>query len=187
MYNFAKYIYIIFTSLLYPVEIKGIDNIPKEGGVLLAGNHQTNMDGIVLMRKLKRQIHFIIKKELSDGVFGWAFLKAGFIPVDRNSKENKENLDRAIELLKNGEVVCIFPEGTFNNTEYVVRPFKMGASHLAANSDATIVPFSISKSRMFHKTKIVFGEGYQIKDKLDLRKENITLMNKVIKLINESN
>ncbi len=187
MYTFAKYIYIIFTSLLYPVEVKGLENIPKEGPVILAGNHLSNVDGIFMMRKVPRQVHFIIKKELVEGIFGWIFKAVGFIPVDRNSNNNKEGLDKATELLENNEVIGIFPEGTFNKSEYVILPFKMGACYLANKTNAYIVPFSIGKVRMFHKTKIVFGKSYQIKDKDDLRKENITLMNKVINLLYESN
>ena len=185
MYKLGKILFIIFTSLFYPVEIEGLDNIPLEGGVVLAGNHRSNMDGIFLTRVLKRQIHFIIKKELEDGLLGFAYKKAGFISVDRTSKNNKDKLNKAIDLLNNNEVIGIFPEGTFNKTEYIIRPFKIGACYLASESNAKIVPFAISEVKMFHKTKIVFGKSYNITDKHDLRKENITLMNKVIRLLDE--
>ena len=55
MYNFAKYIYIIFTSLLYPVEVSGIENIPKEGPILIVGNHKHLYDQCLAIISTKRK------------------------------------------------------------------------------------------------------------------------------------
>jgi 1-acyl-sn-glycerol-3-phosphate acyltransferase len=180
-----KFLSKILFSIFFPYKIIGKENIPKEGRIILAGNHTNNLDSPLLIRVVKRKIHFIAKKELLDSKFSFIYKKIGIIPVDRKSHNNKESLDKAIECLKNDEVIVIFPEGTFNKTEYIVKPFKIGAVYLACNSDSKIVPFAIKgKYKWFRRgITIEFGKPYYIKDKKDLRKENITLTNKVIRLI----
>ena len=92
-------------------------------------------------------------------------------------------------MLKNGDVVGIFPEGTLNKTEYIVMPFKYGAVKIASSSNCPIVPFAIKgEYKRFRKgLKIVFGRPYYIKDKNDLTKENIKLMNQIVHLLKEKN
>ena len=175
-------------KVLFRIEIIGSENIPMDGGVVLAGNHQSNFDCVLLISSTKRMIHFIAKKELVDGKLGFFFKKMGIIPVNRKTK-NKKAVNEAVRVLKDGEIIGIFPEGTFNKTEYITMPFKMGAVKMALDSDVKIVPFAIiGEYKLFaKKIKIVFGKPYKIKDKDDLWKENITLMNKVIRLLKNGN
>ena len=190
MYSFIKFLFKIHFSIFIPYKVIGKDNIPNEGRIILAGNHTNNLDSPLLMRVVNRKIHFIAKKELIESKLGFIYRKLGIIPVDRESHNNKESLDKAIECLKNEEVIAIFPEGTFNKTEYIVKPFKIGACYLAKESDSCIIPFAIKGEYKLFRRKVVieFGKPYKIKDKNDLRKENITLTNKVIRLLkNESN
>ena len=188
LYKFLRVLAKILMKGFYRVEIIGKENIPKEGSCLLCGNHKSNLDPILLMAASNRLVHFVAKKELTDGKFGFFFKKLGLIPVDR-SKKNPQVINECSKLLNEGEVVGIFPEGTFNKTEYVIMPFKIGAVKMSNNTDAPIVPFAIVNNyKLFRKSaKIIFGKPYHIKDKLDLRKENITLMNKVIKLLKNEN
>ncbi len=185
MYSFIKFLFKIHFSIFVPYKVIGLDNIPNEEKVILAGNHKNNYDGPLLMRVIKRKIHFIAKKELIESKIGFIYKKLGIIPVDRESHNNKDSLDKAIECLNNNEVIAIFPEGTFNKTEYIVKPFKIGAVYLASNSDSPIVPFAIKGEYKWFRRNITieFGKPYNIKDKKDLRKENITLTNKVIGLL----
>ena len=188
LYNFLRPVITFLMKLVFRIEIVGNENIPQDVGVILAGNHKSNLDCVLLISSVKRTIRFIAKKELFDGKLGFFFKKMGLIPVDRKAK-NKMAVNEAIEVLKNDGVIGIFPEGTFNKTEYITMPFKMGAVKMAKESDAFIVPFSITgEYRLFRKSiKITFGKAYKIKDKLDLKKENITLMNKVIGLLKNGN
>ena len=184
MYRFARFLFKILFTFFIPCKIKGIENIPNEGSLLLVGNHKSNFDSPLVVKAIRRKVHFIAKKELLEGKAKFIFKRLGIIPVDRSTHNNKESLNKAIEYLKDGEVVAIFPEGTFNNTEYVIRPFKIGACYLASKSDSLIVPFSIKGNyKLFRRVTITFGKPYYLKDKLDLGKENITLMNKVIDLL----
>lgn len=188
LYSFLRPVITFLMKLVYRIEIIGSENIPKDDGVILAGNHKSNLDCVLLISSIKRTIRFIAKKELFDGKLGFFFKRMGLIPVDRKTK-NKQAVSDAIGVLKDNGVIGIFPEGTFNQTEYITMPFKMGAVKMAKESDSYIVPFSIvGEYRLFRKSiKITFGKAYKIKDKLDLKKENITLMNKVIRLMKNGN
>lgn len=174
-------------KVFFRLEVVNDKNIPKSGAYILAGNHKHNFDCLVVIASNKKMIHFLAKKELLEGKFAYLFRKMGIIPVDR-AVRNKKAIEQAHNVLLDDGVVGIFPEGTFNNTEYVVRPFKMGAVKIAMEANVPIVPFAIiGEYKLFRKMKIVFGKPYKIKSK-DLKGENITLMNKVIELLKyESN
>ena len=185
MYRFSRFIFKVLFTIFFPYKVEGLENIPEEGSYLLVGNHKSNLDSPLIVKIMKRKVHFIAKKELLEGKSKFIFKHLGIIPVDRKNHNNKESLNKAIEYLNNGEIVGIFPEGTFNNTEYIIRPFKMGATYIASKSDSLIIPFAIKGDyKLFRRgVTIKFSKPYVIKDKLDLGKENITLMNKVIDLL----
>ena len=185
LYRVLRPIAVFLLKLLYQIKVVNKENIPKTGSFILVGNHQHNFDFISLLCGTKRVVHFLAKKELLDK-HGWLFSKLGIIPVDRKVK-NKEPIDEAVKLLNNGEVIGIFPEGTFNKTEYVIMPFKYGAVRIASVANVAIVPFAITGGyKLFRrKLKITYGKPYYVKDKKDLTKENIKLMNKVINLMRE--
>ena len=183
LYRVLRPIVVFLLKVIYRIKVINKENIPKEGAFILVGNHKHNYDCISLMCGTKRVIHFLAKQELIDK-HGWLFKKFGIIPVDR-SKKNKDATSLAVDILNNGGVVGIFPEGTFNKTEYVIMPFKYGAVKIASDSNAQIVPFAImGEYRRFRKgLKIIFDKPYYIQEKDDLTKENVKLMNKVIALM----
>lgn len=174
----------LYMSFFRPTYI-GIENIPKNGGVVLAGNHTAKLDPLLLMSSTKRTIRYLAKIELCKGkVKTWFFHNVGIIPVDR-SKKNPEVIKKACEYLNNGALLGIFPEGTINRTDDIIMPFKYGAVKMAKETDSYIVPFAITgKYKLFKKSVIVkFGKPYKLKDELEI--ENKKLENKVIKLLKE--
>lgn len=185
LYRILRPIAVFLLKVIYRIEVVNKEYIPKEGPLLFVGNHKHNYDFISLISGTKRTVHFIAKKELIDK-HGWLFGKLGIIPVDRSTK-NKEAIVEAVNMLKNGEIVGIFPEGTLNKTEYVVMPFKYGAVKIASVAECPIVPFAITGDykRFRRGLKITYGKPYYIKDKQDLTKENIKLMNKIVNLLRE--
>ena len=105
-------------KLWYHPRIIGKENIPKEGAILLVGNHINIMDQCNVIIATKRNIHYMAKKEYFDpqykeGKFPWFFRGAGCIPVDR-SKKDTEATEAALEVLKNNHALGLFPEGTRN-------------------------------------------------------------------------
>ena len=187
LYCILRPIAVFLLKVIYGIKIINKDNIPKEGAFIFAGNHKHNYDFISVICGTRRVVHFLAKKELLDK-HRWLFSHLAIIPVDRSTK-NREATIKAIELLKENEIVGIFPEGTFNKTEYVIKPFKYGAVKIASEANVPIVPFAIvgEYKRFRRKIKIIYGKSYYVKDKQDLTKENIKLMNKIIKLMGDVN
>ena len=171
----------VFMSF-YKVKYIGRENIPQKGSVILAGNHTSKLDALLLMSSTNRTIHYLAKIELCRGLKKHFFNNVGIIPVDR-SRRNPEAFEKAIEYLKNGCIIGIFPEGTINRTNDIIMPFKKGAIRMAKETNSYIVPFSITgKYKLFNKSVTVcFDKPYKVTD--DIEKANKELENKIIKLI----
>ncbi|MCI7559005.1 MAG: 1-acyl-sn-glycerol-3-phosphate acyltransferase [Clostridium sp.] len=169
--------------LLYRPEFEGRNNIPKSGSVILAGNHTNNLDAAIMIAGPKRVVHMLAKKELFKSKISNAFFRSmGCIPVDR--KIHDENAkSEAIKVLKNNEVIGIFPEGTVNRTNDIILPFKYGAVSFAKKTGAYIVPFTITgKYKLFRRNiKITYGKPYKVTDDLEI--ENKKLMNIITKML----
>ena len=183
LYRVLRPIAVFLLKFIYRIKIINKEYIPKEGSFIFVGNHKHNYDCISLMCGTKRVVHFLAKKELFDK-HKRLLRKLGVIKVDR-SKKNPEVIDEACELINNGEVVGIFPEGTFNKSEYIIMPFKYGAVKIANKTNVPIVPFAIvGEYKRFKKgLRIIFGKPLYVEDKTDLTKENVKLMNSVITLM----
>ena len=141
--------------------------IPINGPCILAGNHLSNYDSYMLYKGTKRTLYSIGKKELLEGKFGWFFKIMNVIGVDRNNK-NPEAKKKAIEILNKGNVLVIFPEGTYHKKELLL-PFKPGAISFAEKTKAPIIPFAIKGPWKFRShPKIVFGKPIYI-DKINAK------------------
>ena len=177
LYKIAKPIIKSYIKIIYRPQIEGKENIIKNGRCILAGNHTSNLDALLIMSSTKRTIRFLAKKELYKGIFGKLIQSAGTIPVDRSKKDPKAK-EEAIKALENEELICIFPEGTINRTHEVIMPFKYGAVSFAVKTNTKIVPFIIiGKYKPFKKSiKIKFLKPVEIKEK-ELEEENKKLMN----------
>lgn len=113
-YNILKPVLGFVYKLWYNPKIIGKENIPKEGPILVVGNHVHIMDQCNIIISTKRPLHYMAKKEYFDGKFAWFFKLVNCIPVDR-SKKDEEATSLAIEVLKNNQALGLFPEGTRNN------------------------------------------------------------------------
>lgn len=112
MYRFLKIILYVVFKLLYRVEIVGIENIPKENNLIVAGNHKSNLDPVFVSVFFKRHIYWMAKKELFNNKLFGAFLKKlGAFPVAREEVDIKA-IKTSLRHIKNGQVLGIFPEGT---------------------------------------------------------------------------
>jgi len=171
----------LFMKLYKPIYI-GKENIPKENSVILAGNHTSYLDPLLLMSSTNRCIHFLAKIELFRGIKKIFFDNVGIIPVDRKRK-NPEAINLANQYLLDNKVIGIFPESTINKTKNIIMPFKYGAVKMAKETNSFIVPFSITnKYKLLKKSVIIcFDKPYKVTG--DLTKENKILEEKVTKLI----
>jgi len=132
------------------VRIEGdFDAIPRDGPVILAANHISNADPVLvgawLTPRLGRRIHWLGKKEMFDWpVVGWVARNGGIVPVDRDGAD-VEAFRTASRVLEAGEVLMVFPEGTRSPTAEL-QPPKDGLAMLALRTGATIVPIGISNT-----------------------------------------
>ena len=183
MYKTLRFLFKPLFMLMFRVRIVGDENIPESGGVILAGNHTSSLDAFIMLAAPNRVVHMMAKKELFNTKITNKFFRSmGCISVNRQIHDSNAK-NEAIDVLNDGNILGIFPEGTVNKTDKIVLPFKYGAVSFAKKTGAYIVPFSITgKYKLFRKSiKITYGSPYKVKD--DLEKENRILMNKVIELI----
>ena len=126
--------------------------IPREGPVILAANHISNADPVLigawLTPRLGRRIHWLGKKEMFDWpIVGYVARNGGIVPVDRGAAD-VDAFRMASRVLEAGEVLMVFPEGTRSPTAEL-QPPKDGLAMLALRSGATIVPIGISNTDRF--------------------------------------
>jgi len=175
-YRIIRPIVTFLVKLVFRPNYIGLENIPKSGRIILAGNHTNNFDSPLLLSCTKRVIHYLAKEELTKGILGPGFKAMGIIPVNR-SIHDKGALNNAINTLKEEKVIGIFPEGTINRTKDIIMPFKIGAVKMAHETDTQIVPFTITgEYKVFKKSvTIEFYKPIKLKSD-DLTKENERLM-----------
>ena len=186
-YKMVRPIVTFLFKFLYRPQIIGKEYIPKEGRIIIAGNHTNNLDCILLISSTKRCIHFLAKDELYKGVKKILFKHMGIIPVNRRVKDG-QSLKKAKIFLNKEMVIGIFPEGTFNKSNNPILPFKIGAVKMAHDTNTKIIPFVIKgKYKLFQrKIRIIFFSPVEItEDNLDLANEK--LMNFVSKKLIEDN
>lgn len=183
VYRTLKFIVKPFFMLIHGTKYIGLENIPKSGAVILAGNHTGNTDALLMLGGPKRIVHMMAKKELFNTKITNAFFRSmGCISVNRSIHDEKAKSE-AINILNKGEVLGIFPEGTVNKTGDIILPFKYGAVSFAKKTGAYIVPFSITGSYNIFKRNIrlIYGKPYKVTGDLEI--ENEKLMKKVKDLI----
>lgn len=161
LYEKLRPLGIKITNALYDIEYIGTENIPAQGGFILASNHIKALDPVFIALGVKdRQIHFMGKKELFEKPIVRDFLKAanGF-PIVRGGAD-KEALDYAERVVKEGKILGIFPEGT-RSKDYKPARAKSGVALIAKEAKADILPVSIyncDNMKKGTKLTIRFGE-----------------------------
>lgn len=157
-YTFARGLVKIYYKFAFRMDIQGEEHIPKEGGVVLCCNHMSNLDPTTMAAFVKRPVRYIAKKELFEKRWSAKLLSAlGAFPVDRQTTDMKA-LKTAIKLLKNGEALGIFAEGT-RVKEGEAKAAKAGVALFALKGEAPIVPICISSKYKFRSiVHIRYGE-----------------------------
>jgi len=170
----------------YNPKIIGKENIPREGSIIVCGNHIHLMDQCVPILSTKRFLRYMAKKEYFDGPYAWFFKWVGCIPVDR-SKKDSDAKEKAIEHLKNGGAIGIFPEGTRNKTKEFLLPFKFGAVSMAQKTNAKLVPFGTTGEYKFRSKNLTvrFGKPIEIGD-MSLEEANEKLAKAIGDLMKKS-
>ncbi len=167
LYGFAKAIATIYTRILSPMTVDGIENMPEGGPAMLCCNHVSMMDVVELVAVMKKPVRFLAKEELFRSRFTkWLFGGLGAIPVKRGASD-LGSVRECVKLLREGSIVGIFPQGTRNPeglTDATKRkPMMAGAALIALKGNADIVPVLFpGKFRAFRRNALRFGKRIPI-------------------------
>jgi 1-acyl-sn-glycerol-3-phosphate acyltransferase len=166
----------ILSRCLFSVEIRGGENIPEKGAFILASNHRSNIDPVLLATSVNRKLFFLAKAELFENhVISFILKKLNCIEL-RRSGEDKAALKKGLKVLRSGRGLLLFPEGKRSKDNFLGRG-KPGLSLFAFATGVTVVPVFITGtekvlpigSRMISLSKIivVFGEPLYAKKNID--------------------
>lgn len=187
LYRIGRFVLGPFFKWYYNPTIIGKENIPKEGAILIVGNHKHLYDQCLSIISTKRFIKYMAKREYFDNKkTRWFFKAVGCISVDRSVHDGKAK-GEAIETLKNGGAIGLFPEGTRNKTKEFLLPFKYGAVSMAKKTDAYLVPFGITGDYVFRSKNLVikYGKPFKVTD-MELEEANNLLYETVKKLMEDT-
>ena len=165
-YKIIKALISGFFHLFYRIHVTGEENIPETGGVIISANHTTALDPIILAVSAKRQIRFIGKAELFKiPVFGALLRALGAFPVNRNEGDVVA-IKKSLAILSDGEVLCVFPQGTRCPgvpVKETADKVKSGVGLMALRSGAYVTPVYIktkaNRVHIFRRTDVVFGKA----------------------------
>lgn len=165
--NFMRCLIIPPFFLVKPFRYFG-EKKPPEGACIFISNHYAMLDPVYAAALTWDGIHFVAKKQLFENWFMGFFVKrARVIGVNRDGNDARGLLD-CFKCLKNGEKICIFPEGTRNKSEEEMLPFHSGASVMAIKCKVPIVPIVIyNKPKFFRCTHVIIGEPIELSEYYD--------------------
>jgi acyl-[acyl-carrier-protein]-phospholipid O-acyltransferase/long-chain-fatty-acid--[acyl-carrier-protein] ligase len=133
------------THTLYSVHVDGRANIPRQGGALLVPNHVSMVDAVLLIATVGRPIRFLMFKDSYEHPLVKPFAKImGVIPISSQlrPREMIHSLRTATQALKDGEVVCIFPDGQMTRIGQML-PFRRGMERILKGADVPVIPVSL--------------------------------------------
>ena len=165
IYTLAVCVMFVVFKLLYFMKFEGRENIEKGKNVVLMGNHQCMLDPVCLALCVPdREIHFMGKKELwNNKLLGWVFTKVHGFPVDRGNVDMAA-IRTAMGVLKEGNTLGIFPEGTRSKTGHML-PLLGGASMLAFKSGCDVVPVYIDGNyKPFRRITVRVGKPISMQE-----------------------
>ena len=163
--------------------VTGLENVPTSGGVILASNHLSVVDSVVIPVVVPRKVVFLAKSDYFTGtgvkgVLSRAWFEGlGMLPVDRDdSKAALASLDTALQVLGRGEAFGIYPEGTRSRDGRLYRG-RTGVAHLALTAGVPVVPVGLAGTERLQPVgstlprvvpvRVSFGTPIQVAGRFD--------------------
>lgn len=176
----------LISFLIYRVEITGKENIPKEGPFVVVGNHLSLIDPIIIAFITKRPIHYMAKAELfRTKISKWIFESVKTIKVERGTNDISA-IKKSLQVLKNGHILGIFPEGTRTTGRNSNNQVKSGAVMLAHRAKVNILPVAISSSyKLFSKVQVKILPVFEVEKFVDENKDYDKASNLLLDIIYE--
>jgi 1-acyl-sn-glycerol-3-phosphate acyltransferase len=141
-YQFWKNLIRVCSVPYFRIRYSGLNNIPREGGVLAVSNHQSHLDPPLVGAGCPRRMNYLARETLfHPSVFGRFIYSVGAIPLDRGGV-GLSGIKESLKRLKRGEMLLVFPEGT-RTPDGEIKLFKPGFTTLAVRSKLAILPVAI--------------------------------------------
>lgn len=183
VYRIVKRVLATLFRVIYRPTIKGAENIPRSGALILASNHLSFVDSMVIPMVVPRRVAFLAKSDYFTGcgikgtLSRWWFNGFGMIPVDRDDhRAVQAALDLALDVLRRGEAFGIYPEGTRSRDGRLYRG-RAGVAWLALQAGAPVVPVALSGTEKLQpvgsrfprraRVSVTFGASLDFRGRFD--------------------
>lgn len=193
LYKIIRPLANIVSNTKYKITYVGVENVPLDRGIIMACNHISALDPIIIGSGCKADLHFMAKQDLFEkNIVGWFLSQLNSFPVDR-SKFDFQAVDYSIKLIKEGKSLGIFPEGT-RSPDFKPHKAKGGIGYIAKACKCDVVPVSIyTDTQAKSGTKLTVRYGKPIKYEemqfdesstkmKDVRYGSELIMNRIIEL-----
>jgi len=191
IYKVTRNIFKVYARLIMRVEVKGVENIPESGPLVVMSNHISYLDPPLIGSIIPQKVHYMAKAELFENRIVGAFLKKlGAFPLKRGTGDSRA-FRKAIKILRNDQVLGIFPEGTRYPEGSPGEPHS-GSVMLAIMAKSPILPIGIKNIKRKGRTKVIIGEPLVLEEyfgkklsKEERQEVANEVMSKIISLLNE--
>ncbi len=146
VYQLVRRFCLLFLKVHNRLSVAGLNNVPSEAPFIMAVNHSSNLDPVVVGAAFPRRLRYLAKVELFQGsrLFAWLLRTLGAIPVSRESSQSAGGaLKTFLQLIEDGEAVLLFPEGA-RSLDGRLKPLEGGVSLLAIRTGVPVIPVYIS-------------------------------------------
>ena len=189
-YRLLQFVLGVFFKLFFRAEIIGRENMPMDGGIILAANHTSNFDPPLLAAFLQRPVSYMAKQELFDvPIFGRVITGCHAFPVKRGAAD-RGAIKTAIKVIKMGNCLGLFPEGTRSKDGAIRKP-EAGIALIAAMTAAPVVPAALigtdkifQKGSCFPKLRVVYGKPIIFEGKHNNKEDLQVFSQKIMDEIN---
>jgi 1-acyl-sn-glycerol-3-phosphate acyltransferase len=166
LFIIARFLLFVPYRLIFWVRVKGRENLPKRGAVIVSSSHIHLLDPITHAAVQSRPFYSMAKEELFRNRFFAGLLKlVGAFPVRRGHRD-KAAIENALSLLDNGKMIVLYPEGTRSKTGQL-QEYKPGVTLMAHHADVPIVPAVIIAKHgyiPFCGIKVIYGKPVTTKE-----------------------
>lgn len=175
-YNVLRAIVYWPMKWIFPAKVIGYDNMPVPKKVITVSNHLSMIDIILVAINVYGYRHFVAKKELEKvGIMRWFMKKADVITIDRGNADLSA-IKKILTVLRKGEGLSIFPEGTRNRGDEKLQEVKTGSAMFALKGNAPLVPVMIHhKQKAFRRNFVYVAPAFTLDEFVNGKIDNATI------------
>ncbi len=191
MYKIGRFICWVYCGFFIHLKVNGKENIPGKGGFILASNHVSYLDPLVLGFACPRDLNFMAKEELfRNPFFGSIIRSVGAFPVKRKTADMSA-IKEAVKRVRSGKGLVLFPEGGRGDGLELQQP-EAGIGFIAAKAQAPVIPAFIkgteqalpkgSKSMRHAHVSVIFGKQISVERKMPYQETAQVIMDNIRRL-----